>query len=89
MSVDHGIHNQFNPSERPIFLDVTPDMTAFVRRDCLTREKAEKDWWMRQVIYCGAAARGPSVYNLLQIADVDLGAICLINVDLVSHILPT
>ena len=30
MSVDHGIHNQFDPSERPIFLDVTPGMTVIV-----------------------------------------------------------
>ena len=89
MSVDHGIHNQFNPSERPIFLDVTPDMTVIVRHDCLTGEKAEKDWWMRQVIHCGGAARDPSMHNLLQIADVDSGTIRLINVDLVSHILPT
>ena len=89
MSVDHGIHNQFDPSERPIFLDVTPGMTVIVRHDYLTGEKRDKDWWMGQVIHCGGAARAPSMHNLFQIADVDSGVIRLVNVDLVTHIPPS
>ena len=75
MSVDHGIHSQFDPSERPIFLDVAPGMTVIVRHDYLTGERADKDWWMGQVIHCGGAARDPSIHNLFQIADVDSGVI--------------
>ena len=88
MSLVHGIHNQFDPSERPIFLDVAPRMTVIVRHDYLTREKADKDWWMGQVIHCGGAARDPSIHNLLQIADVDTGVVRWVNADLVTHILP-
>ena len=51
--------------------------------------RAPQGLWMGAVIFWDAAARAPSMHNLLQIADVDSGAIRLINVDLVSHILPT
>tara|TARA_B100001121_G_scaffold21315_1_gene16585 strand:- start:265 stop:549 length:285 start_codon:yes stop_codon:yes gene_type:complete len=88
MSVDHGIHNQFDPSERPIFLDVTPGMTVIVLHDFLTGEKRDRDWWMGQVIHCGGAARDPKIHNLFQIADVDSGVIRWMNADLVTHILP-
>ena len=63
-------------------------MTVIVKHDLQTGEKAEKDWLMGQVIYCGGAARDPSIHNLFQIADVDTGAIRWVNADLVSHILP-
>ena len=51
MSVDHGIHNQFDPSERPLFLDVAPGMTVIVQHDLQIGEKRDKDWWMGQVIH--------------------------------------
>ena len=88
MSVDHGIHNQFEPSERPIFLDVAPGMTVIVKHDLHTGEKRDKDWWMGQVIHRGGAARDPKIHNLFQIADVDSGVIRWVNADLVTHILP-
>ena len=88
MSVDHGIYNQQDPSEQPIFLSVVPGMTVIVRHDYLTGEKTDKDWWMGQVIHCGGAARDPSIHNLFQIADVDSGVIRWVNADLVTHILP-
>ena len=88
MSVDRGIHNLFDSSERPVFLDVTSGMTMIVRHDFLTGEKCDKDWWMGQVIHCGGAARDPSMHNLFQIADVDSGVIRWVNADLVTHILP-
>ena len=59
MSVDHGIYNQQDSSEQPIFLSVVPGMTVIVRHDLQTGEKADKDWWMGQVIHCGGAARDP------------------------------
>ena len=88
MSVDHVHYNQSSPSERPVFLNVVPGMTVIVKHDYLTGEKAEKDWWMGQVIHCGGAARDPSMHNLFQIADVDSGVIRWGNADLVTHILP-
>ena len=30
-------------------------MTVVVRHDPMTGEKADKYWWMGQVIYCGGA----------------------------------
>ena len=87
VSVDHGIYNQQDPSEQPIFLSVVPGMTVTVRHDYLTGEKADKDWWMGQVIHCGGAARDPKVHNLFQIADVDSGVIRWLNADLVTEIL--
>ena len=83
-----GIHHQFDPSERPTFLDVKPGMTVIVRYDFLTGEKRDKDWWMGQVIHCGGAARNPSMHNLFQVADVDSGVVRWVNADLVAHILP-
>ena len=87
MSVEHGVYDS-PESERPIFLDVTPDITVIVKHDYLTGEKAEKDWWMGQVIYCNGAARDPKIHNLFQIADVDSGVIRWVNADQVTHILP-
>lgn len=50
MSVDHGVYNS-PESERPVFLDVAPGMTMIAKHDYLTGEKADKDWWMGQVIH--------------------------------------
>ena len=86
MSVDHGVYNS-PESERPVFLDVVPGMTVIVQHDLQTGEKADKDWWMGQVIHCGGAARDPKIHNLFQIADVDSGVIRWVNADLVTQIL--
>ena len=88
VSVDHGVYNS-PESERPIFLDVAPGMTVIVKHDYLTGEKAEKDWWMGEVIHCGGAARDPKIHNLFQIADVDSGVIRWVNADPVTHALPS
>ena len=87
LSVDHGIYTQQDPSDQPIFLSVVPGMKVIVKHDNLTGEKADKDWWMGQVIHCGGAARDPSIHNLFQIADVDSGVIRWVNAVLVNHIL--
>ena len=86
MSVDHGIYNQQDPTDQPIFLNVVPGMTVIVRHDYLTGEKRDKAWWMGQVIYCGRTAHDTSIHNLFHIADVDTGVIRWINADLVTHI---
>ena len=88
MSVDHGVYNS-PESERPVFLDVVPGMTVIVQHNLQTREKADMDLWMGQVIHCGGAVRDPKIHNLFQIADVDSGVIRWVNADLVAHILPT
>ena len=88
MSVDHGTYKQQDPADQPIFLSVVPGMTVVVRHDPMTGEKADKDWWMGQVIHSGGAARDSKIHNLFQIADVDSGVICWVNADLVTHILP-
>ena len=69
-------------------LSIVPGMTV-VRHDHLTAEKANKDWWMGELIHCGGAARDPSIHNLFQIADGDSGVISWVNADLVTHILPS
>ena len=46
MPIGHGIYNQQDPSERPIFLSVVLGMTVIVRHDYLAGERADKDWWM-------------------------------------------
>ena len=86
MSVDHGVYNS-PESERPVFLDVVPGMTVINQHNLQTGEKADKDWWMGQVIHCGGAARDPKIHNLFQIADVDSGVIRWVNADLVTQIL--
>ena len=89
MSVDVGLHSQFDPSERSIFLDVKPGITVIVRHEYLTGVIADRVWWMGQVLHCGGAARDPKAHNLFQIADVDSGVIRWVNADLVTHILPS
>ena len=86
MSVDHGIYNQQDPTDQPIFLSVVPGMTVIVRHDYLTGEKRDKAWWMGQVIYCGRTAHDTSIHNLFYIADVDSGVNRWVNADLVTHI---
>ena len=85
--VDHGVYNS-SESERSVFLDVAPGMTVVVWHDHMTGEKADKDWWMGQVIHCGGGARDPKIHNLFQIADVDTAVIKWVNADLVTHIVP-
>ena len=87
MSVDHGTYKQQDPADQPIFLSVVPGMTVVVRHDPMTGEKADKDWWMGEVIHCGGAVLDPKTHNLCQIADVDSGVIRWANADLVTHIL--
>ena len=86
MSVGHGIHSS-PESERPIVLDVIPGMTVIVKHNIHNGEKGYQDWWMGQVIHCGAATRDPYIHNLFQIADMDSGEIRWVNSDLVTHIL--
>ena len=72
-----------------MFLDVAAGMTVVMKHDYLPGEKAERYWWMGQVLHCGGAARAPSIHNLFQIADVDSGVIRWVNADLVTHIPPS
>ena len=64
-------------------------MTVILRNEYWAAEKADKDWWMAQVIHCGGAARDPGIHNLFQIADVDSGVIRWVDTDLVTHIFPS
>ncbi|WP_244279458.1 hypothetical protein [Synechococcus sp. UW179A] len=48
MSDDHWIHNQFDPSERPIVLDAAPGMTVIVKHDRLKgRSTTRIAGWVR------------------------------------------
>ena len=47
------------------------------------------DWRMADVIRADGGASNPKAPTLLQVADVDTGAINWVNADLVTHIVPT
>ena len=87
MSIDRGVYSS-PESDRATLLDVAPGMTVIVKHDFLPGEKAEKDWWMGQVLHCCGAARNPDDCNLFQVADIDSGVIRWVNADLATHILP-
>ena len=58
-------------------------MTVIVRHDYLTGEKADKDWWMGQVIsYKG----GPGVDRIFEVVDVDDECVYWVSADRVRHV---
>lgn len=64
-----------------MFLSVKPGMTVI----CGSTES--DDWWMADVIHVDGGARDPKVPTLLQVSDVDTGAIRWVNADCVQQIM--
>ena len=79
MSFDHA-SGVAAPKADPVFLRVKAGMTVIVEDG--------SDWRMADVIWVDGGARNPKVPTLLQVADVDTGAINWVNADLVTHIVP-
>jgi len=51
MSNKHGVYSSPETLTARSFLDVAPGITVIVKHDDLTAQKAEKDWWMGQIIH--------------------------------------
>ena len=65
------------------FLHVRPGHFVIVGGDQLD----QGDWWMGQVIFCEGSVRRPRLPSLVQVADVDTGAITWINADAISDVI--
>ncbi len=76
--------------QRPRFLSARPGMAVIVRHESTIPGQSigPGDWWMGQVLTTGGAARDPSVFNLVQIININSGEISWVNADLIVQILP-
>ena len=72
---DHIIH------AGPRFLGVRPGQFVVVQQSAV-----QSDWWMGQVVVCKAEADQARGNALLQIADVDDGAMRWVDADQVIHV---
>jgi len=91
MSRDHVSEAQLQAARRrPRFLGVLPGMAVIVRHESTVPNApvGPGDWWMGKVLTTSGAARDPSVFNLLQIINIDTGEVRWVNADLIVQILP-
>ena len=65
----------------PRFLGVRPGQFVVVQQSAV-----QSDWWMGQVVVCKAEADQARGNALLQIADVDDGAMRWVDADQVIHV---
>ena len=57
-----------------------------IRGQAHTAENVADDWWMEQILWCENEGRGPRVNTLLQVANLDDGAVHWVNAETVSHV---
>ena len=85
MSEDHGTVAQ--PSERPVFLGVTPGDTVVVFKREKLVDSDYPDWFMATVLFVEGSARNPKAPSLFQVADIDTGTIQFVNADQVEKVM--
>ena len=71
----------------PLFLRVKPGQFVIVNENHNHSIPTDTGWWMGQVLFCEGGLTGSKVNRLLQVADVDDGAIRWVDPDQVSHVL--
>ena len=85
MNVDNRVPAQLD--HRPVFLDLKPGDIVIVWDHPEIVGSDEKAWWMGQVVFLEGSARDPKAPSLVQVADVDTGAIRWVNADCIEQIL--
>ena len=84
-------HEATAPSTRdslhaPGVLAVRPGNFVIIRAQQQIAKPISDDWWMGQILWCEEEVRETSVNALLQVANVDDGALHWVKAEAVSHV---
>ena len=72
--------------DAPGVLAVRPGNFVIIRAQPKTAKPVNEDWWMGQVLWCEAEVFEARVNGLLQVANVDDGALHWVKAEAVTHI---
>ncbi|MAR06744.1 MAG: hypothetical protein CL862_06555 [Cyanobium sp. NAT70] len=72
--------------DRPPFLGFEVGDLVLVQPGQNLRQGSMPDWWMGQIICLDLGARDPSALLLLQVSDVDTGAVHWVNADFCTRV---
>ena len=72
--------------DAPGVLAVRPGNFVIIRAQPKIAKPANEDWWMGQILWCEAEVCEARVNGLLQVANVDDGALHWVKAEAVTHI---
>ena len=72
--------------DAPDVLAVRPGNLVIIRAQQQIAKPVNEDWWMGQVLWCEAEVFEARVNGLLQVANVDDGALHWVKAEAVTHI---
>ena len=86
-----GDHEATAPSTRvslhaPGVLAVRPGNFVIIRAQQQIAKPISDDWWMGQILWCEEEVLERRVHALLQVANVDDGALHWVKAEAVSHV---
>ena len=70
----------------PGVLAIRPGNFVIIRSQQKIAKPISDDWWMGQILWCEEEVRETSVNALLQVANVDDGALHWVKAEAVSHV---
>ena len=70
----------------PGVLAVRPGNFVIIRSQQKIAQPISDDWWMGQILWCEGDVRETRVNTLLQVANVDDGALHWVKAEAVSHV---
>ncbi|KZR89717.1 DUF3104 domain-containing protein [Synechococcus sp. MIT S9508] len=70
----------------PGVLAVRPGNFVIIRAQQQIDKPVNDDWWMGQILWCEPEVRAPRVNALLQVANVDDGALHWVKAETVAHV---
>ena len=72
--------------DAPSVLAVRPGNFVIIRAQQQIAKPINEDWWMGQILWCEAEVCEARVNGLLQVANVDDGALHWVKAEAVTHI---
>ena len=72
--------------DAPGVLTVRPGNFVIIKAHQQIAKPVNEDWWMGQILWCEAEVCEARVNGLLQVANVDDGALHWVNAEAVSHV---
>ena len=72
--------------QAPGVLPVWPGNFVIIRAQQQIAKPIDDDWWMGQILWCEGDVRETRVNTLLQVANVDDGALHWVKAEAVSHV---
>ena len=88
MSRDHATtaHTPIGSFHAPEVLTISPGNVVIIRGQAHAAENIDDDWWMGQILRCESERKGPRAKTLLQVANVDDGAVHWVSAETVSYV---